>query len=91
MSAMNIQGWISSEVTCNVTFCLEHLERNANLHETLSICIVNEIINVSKNILRACLHRDGGPQVIEVTRLGGAQPRHPGLHSLKIIEWSLST
>ena len=46
-AAMNIQGWISSKVTCNVTFCLEHLERNANLHETLSICIVNEMINVT--------------------------------------------
>ena len=47
MSAMNIKDWISSKVTCNVTFCLEHLERNANLHETLSICIVNEMINVT--------------------------------------------
>ena len=56
-------------------------------------------MNVSKNIyFRACLHRDGGPQVSEVTRLGGVkkypsilQPRHPGVHFLKIIEWSLST
>ena len=78
MAAMNIQGWISSKVTCNVTFCLEHLERNVNLHETLSICIVNEIINVSKNILRACLHRDGGPQVSEVTRLGGVK-KYPSI------------
>ena len=52
--------------------------------------------------LRACLHGSGGPQVGEVTRLGGVkknnpplhailQPRHPGVHFLKIIEWSLST
>ena len=43
----------------------------------------------------------GGPQVGEVTCLGGVknnsplhailQPRHPGVHFLKIIEWSLST
>ena len=52
--------------------------------------------------LRACLHGGGGPQVGEVTRLGEVkknnpplhailQPRHPGVHFLKIIEWSLST
>ena len=36
--------------------------------------------------LRACLlHGGGGPQV------GGVQPLHPGVHFLKIIEWSLST
>ena len=51
----------------------------------------------------ACLHEGGGPQVGEVTCLGGIkkkitllymqslQPRHPGVHFLKIIEWSLST
>ena len=50
----------------------------------------------------ACLHGGGGPQVDEVTCLGGVkknnpplhailQPRHPGVHFLKIIEWSLST
>ena len=52
-------------------------------------------------LLRACLHGGGGPQVGEVTCLGGVknnpplhailQPRHPGVHFLKIIEWSLST
>ena len=47
--------------------------------------------------LRACLHGGGGPPVGEVTRLGGGkknnprleailQPRHPGVHFLKIIE-----
>ena len=51
--------------------------------------------------MRACSHRGGGPQVGEVTRLGGLkkipplyamlQPRHPGVHFLKIIEWLLST
>ena len=42
--------------------------------------------------LRACLlHGGGGPQVGEITRLGGVQPLHPGVHFLKIIEWSLST
>ena len=51
--------------------------------------------------MRACLHGGGGPQVNEVTRLGGVkknpplyamlQPRHPGVHFLRIIEWSLST
>ena len=51
--------------------------------------------------MRACLHGGGGPQVGEVTRLGGVkktpplyamlQPRHPGVHFLRIIEWSLST
>jgi len=50
---------------------------------------------------RACLHGGGGPQVGEVTRLGGVknnsplhailQPRHLGVHFLRIIEWSLST
>ena len=41
-----------------------------------------------------------GPQVSEVRRLGGVKkqlaftilrPRHPGVHFLEIIEWSLST
>ena len=51
--------------------------------------------------LRACLHEGGGPQEGEVTCLGGVnnnpplhallQPRHPGVHFLKIIEVSLST
>ena len=51
--------------------------------------------------LRACLHGGGGPQVREETCLGGVknnppvhavlQPRHPGVHFLKIIVWSLST
>ena len=46
--------------------------------------------------LRACLHGGGGPQVGEVTRLGGVkinvplheilQPLHPRVHFLKIIE-----
>ena len=46
-------------------------------------------------------HECGGPQISEVTRLGGVkndppldailQPLHPGVHFLKIIEWSLST
>ena len=46
---------------------------------------------------RACLHGGGGPQVGEVTRLGEVknnpplhailQPRHPGVHFVKIIEW----
>ena len=53
--------------------------------------------------LRACLHGGGGPQVGEATCLGGVkqialiymqshailQPRHPGVHFLKIIEWLL--
>ena len=47
------------------------------------------------------MHGSGGPQVDEVTRLGGVkkppplrvilQPRHPGVHIFKITEWSLST
>ena len=51
--------------------------------------------------LRACLHGGGAPQVGEVTCLGGVknnpslhailQPRHPGVHFLKIIEWWLSS
>ena len=51
--------------------------------------------------LRACLHGGGGPQVGEVTCLGGVknnpplntilQHSHPGVHFLKIIEWSLTT
>ena len=51
--------------------------------------------------LRACLHEGGGPQIGEVTRLGWVrinpplhailQPRDPGVHFLKITEWSLST
>ena len=51
--------------------------------------------------LRACLRGSGGPQVGEVTRLGGVknnpplhvilQPRHPGVRIFKIIEWLLST
>ena len=51
--------------------------------------------------LRACLHEGGGPQLGDVTRLGGVknnpplyailQPRHPGIHFFKIIEWSLSS
>ena len=51
--------------------------------------------------LRAYLYGGGGPQVGEVTYPGGKnekprlhatlQPRHPGVHFLKIIEWSLST
>ena len=46
--------------------------------------------------LRACSHGGGGPQVGEVTCLGGVknnpplhailQLRHPGVHFLKIIE-----
>ena len=49
----------------------------------------------------ACLHGGGGPLVDEVACLGGVkknpplhailQPRYPGVHFLKIIEWSLST
>ena len=41
--------------------------------------------------IRACLHEGGGPQIGEVTPLGGVknnpplhailQPRHPGVHS----------
>ena len=57
---------------------------------------------LSTGPLRACLHGCEGPQVGEVTCLGGVkknnlplhailQPRHPGVHFLKIIEWSLST
>ena len=51
--------------------------------------------------IRACLHGGGGPQGGEVTRLGRVKEssaftcnlttRHPGVHFLKIIEWSLST
>ena len=37
--------------------------------------------------LRACLHKGGGPQIGEVTRLGGVIKKH----FLKITEWSLST
>ena len=54
----------------------------------------------SQHQIRACLHGGGGPQIGEVTRLGGVkinpplhailQPRHPGMHFRKIIEWSLS-
>ena len=54
-----------------------------------------------RSALRACLHGGGGPQVGEVTCLCEVknnpplhailQPRHPGVHFLKIIEWSLST
>ena len=50
---------------------------------------------------RACLHGGGEPQVGEVTCFCGVknnrpihavlQPRHPGVHFLKIIEWSPST
>ena len=50
--------------------------------------------------LRACLHGDGGPQAGEVNCLCGIknnpplhailQTRHPGVHFLKIIEWSLT-
>ena len=50
----------------------------------------------------SCLLGGGGPLVGQVTSLGGVkknnpplhailQPRHPGVHFLKIIEWSLST
>ena len=51
--------------------------------------------------LRACLHEGGGPQIGEVTPLGGVknnpplhailQPPHPGVHFLEITECSLST
>ena len=42
--------------------------------------------------LRACLYGGGEHQVGEVTLLGTIlQPRHPGVHFLKIIEWALST
>ena len=51
--------------------------------------------------LRACLKGGRGPQVGEVTRLGGLKinpalrailhPRHPRVHFLNIIELSLST
>ena len=51
--------------------------------------------------LKDCLHGGGGPQVGEVTCLAGVkknpplhavlQPRHPGVHFLKTIEWSPST
>ena len=54
-----------------------------------------------RGTVRACLHGCGEPEVGEVTCLGGVrnnsplhailQPRLPGVHSLKIIEWSLST
>ena len=54
----------------------------------------------SRMLLRACLHGGGGPQVGEVTCLCEVknnpplhailQPRHPGVHFLKIIEWSLT-
>ena len=51
---------------------------------------------------RACLHGSGGPQVGEVTRSRGVnknnpplhvilQPRNPGVHFIKIIEWSLTS
>ena len=53
-----------------------------NVMHVQSCCFTN---------LRACLHEGGGPQVGEVTCLGILQPRHPWVHSLKIIEWSLST
>ena len=52
-------------------------------------------------VLETCTHKGWGPRVGEVTCLGGVkknsplhailQPRHPGVHFLKIIEWSLST
>ena len=51
--------------------------------------------------IKACLDGGGGLQVGEVTRSGGVknnpplhailQPRDPGVHFLKINEWSLST
>ena len=52
--------------------------------------------------MRAGLHGGGGPRVGEVTCLGGVkknnpplhaivQPRHPWVHFIKIIEWSVST
>ena len=50
---------------------------------------------------KACLHEGGGPQIGEVTPLGGVknnpplhailQPPHPGVHFLEITECSLST
>ena len=53
------------------------------------------------DVLRACLHGSGGHQVGEVTCLGWVknnpplhailQPRHSGVHFLKVIEWSVST
>ena len=62
-----------------------------------------DLSQVSKMLgqLRARLHGGGGPQVGEVTCLAGVkknpplhavlQPRHPGVHFLKTIEWSPST
>ena len=49
---------------------------------------------MKKNILRACLHGGGVPQVGEGKNKPPShailQPRHPGVHFLKIIERSLS-
>ena len=58
----------NNEYSRLVNFCLEHLQKNANLHETLRICIVNEIMNVSKNIL----------SVPKVTSVSLATNRWPG-------------
>ena len=60
------------------------------------------LYNYQGNSVRAFLHEGGEPQIGEVTPLGGVkknnpplhailQPRHPGVHFLKITEWSLST
>ena len=58
----------NNEYSRLVNFCLEHLQKKANLHETLRICIVNEIMNVSKNIL----------SVPKVTSVSLATNRWPG-------------
>ena len=45
-----------------------------------------------QSITRACLHEGRGPQVGEVTRLGGIKKNNSPLHAifLKITEWLLS-
>ena len=66
-----------------------------------SVMIARPAGENQRGTVRACLHGCGEPEVGEVTCLGGVknisplhailQPRHPGVQSLKIIEWSLST
>ena len=66
--------------------------KNACLDKTLR----NFLCEIKNH--RACLHGGRGPQVGKVTRgnpfvglHAPLQPRHSGVHFLKICEWSLST
>ena len=94
--------WVTF-VTHTQTISEKSQQKLSKFETTATTPFKFQVVNIAINlkVYGAYLYGGGGPQVGEVTYPGGKnekprlhatlQPRHPGVHFLKIIEWSLST